>query len=140
MRRAFQTSWDSRFSSTDRDYEISLNKCFCVTRSYTLDTVREQIRKEVVGMIDFGDAFTIVQSLMTFLIVTDVFYERIIQNKLLPKMSPNVSLLGIKRNSSEKIACGKCLLRDQHTANTSSAGAFPTLPSITTSGKRGRRR
>lgn len=90
-------------------------------------------------MINFGDAFTIVQSIMTFLIVTDVFYERIIQNKLLPKMSTNVSLLGITRRHSDKTACNRCLLRDPNTANASPAGAFPTLLSMTTSGNRARR-
>ncbi|MEM2941809.1 MAG: hypothetical protein QXT81_00035 [Candidatus Bathyarchaeia archaeon] len=50
--------------------------------------------------MNFGDAFTVVQSIMTFLIVTDVFYERIVLNKLLPKVCTNVSLLGIARKQS----------------------------------------
>ncbi|MBS7623025.1 hypothetical protein KEJ39_05045 [Candidatus Bathyarchaeota archaeon] len=52
--------------------------------------------------MNFGDAFTVVQSIMTFLIVTDVFYERIVLNKLLPKVCANVSLLGISRKQSER--------------------------------------
>ena len=90
-------------------------------------------------MMNFGDAFIIVQSLMTFLIVTDVFYERIIQNKLLPKISPNVSLLGIVRSNSDKTAYDKCLLGDSGAANSSPAG-FPTSLSKTASTNRTRRR
>lgn len=89
--------------------------------------------------MNFGDAFIIVQSLMTFLIVTDVFYERIIQNKLLPKIGPNVSLLGIMRSHSDKTACDKCLFRDSSTVNSSPAG-FPTLLSMTALTNRIRRR
>ena len=89
-------------------------------------------------MTNFGDAFTIVQSLMTFLIVTDVFYERIIQNKLLPKISTNVSLLGVARSHGGKTACGSCLLREPNTAESSPA-EFSGLLSVATSGNRARR-
>ena len=89
-------------------------------------------------MTNFGDAFTIVQSLMTFLIVTDVFYERIIQNKLLPRISTNVSLLGVARSHGGKTACGSCLLREPNTAESSPA-EFSGLLSVATSGNRARR-
>ena len=89
-------------------------------------------------MTNFGDAFTIVQSLMTFLIVTDVFYERIIQNKLLPRISTNVSLLGVARSHGGKTACGSCLLGEPNTAESSPA-EFPGLLSVATSGNRARR-
>lgn len=59
-------------------------------------------------MINFGDIFTVVQSIMTFLIITDVFYERIIQHKLIPKISPNIGLLGLDRGRAYQPRCDEC--------------------------------
>ena len=59
--------------------------------------------------MNFGDAFTVVQSIMTFLIVTDVFYERIVLNKLLPKVYTNISLLGITRKQSDRTVANRDL-------------------------------
>jgi hypothetical protein len=61
------------------------------------------------NLVSFGEVFTFVQGIMTFLVVTDVFYERIIQDKILPKMNANLGLLGLSHSHHARTRCGRCL-------------------------------
>jgi hypothetical protein len=79
-------------------------------------------------MINLGDIFTVVQSIMSFLIISDVFYERIIQHKLIPKISSNIGLLGLDRDHTYQPRCDECLHRssigEQRHSDLSSARSF----------------
>jgi len=65
---------------------------------------------------------------MTFLIITDVFYERIIEHKLIPKIGPNIGLLGLDRGHTYQPICGECLhgssIGEQRRSDLSSARSF----------------
>ncbi len=88
-------------------------KYLCLCSTYTLSrNVRQKLRR-LVKTTNLGDVFTIAQSMMTFLIMTDVFYERIIQHKLVPRMNPNISLRGLDRGHIHKLGCEECLHRNQ---------------------------
>ncbi|MGQ9543182.1 MAG: hypothetical protein ACUVTM_03705 [Candidatus Bathyarchaeia archaeon] len=49
-----------------------------------------------------NEIYLLIQSLMTFIIVTDIFYERIIQNKLVKRLTPHRNKIRPKRLTGEK--------------------------------------
>ena len=60
--------------------------------------------------MNLGEVFTIIQSMMTFFVVSDMFYERILRNKLLPKLNAALGLPGLDRDELHKPRCNGCFL------------------------------
>jgi len=88
-------------------------------------------------MMSFGEAFTLIQSVMAFIIVTDVFYERIIQNKLLHRINVSLSILRLDQSRLHKLKCSKsmCTQGNDETwgggkRNMSLTGSAITRPSF----------
>jgi hypothetical protein len=72
-------------------------------------------------MISFGEVFTFVQSIIGFLVVSDIFYERIIQNKLIPKMNNDSEIIGLDIRQPKGTRCSDCSRLKRIIANSKNA-------------------
>ena len=84
-------------------------------------------------MISFGEVFTFVQSIIGFLVVSDIFYERIIQNKLIPKMNNDSEIVDLDTREPKGTRCSECSRLNRSIANSKNAPKAIECPRTSTS-------
>lgn len=84
-------------------------------------------------MISFGEVFTFVQSIIGFLVVSDIFYERIIQNKLMPKMNNDSEIVALDTRRPKGTRCSECSRLNRTIANLKNAPKAKEYPRTNTS-------